>query len=99
MDTLISFLAIFGLQFLITQSEGPFGLIAKMRSLLFRLGPLGPFFYKLFECPFCSGCWAGAAIYMIGQEPYKLASFVLWVLAGGAVCLVADGVVSKLHQQ
>lgn len=98
MNIILYLLAIFGLYFLIVQSDGPFGLIGKGRNLLMRAGVLGPFFYKLFECPFCSGCWAGAAIYLISQYPYKLSDGALWVLTGGSVCLMMDGLLTHLHR-
>ena len=99
MNTVFYMLAIYGLYFLFVQSDGPFGIIGKFRNLLMRCGPFGPFFYKLFACPYCSGCWAGAAIYMIAQEHYKLSSFALWVLTGGTVCLMLDAALTRLHRE
>jgi hypothetical protein len=99
MNILFSLLAIYGLYFLIVQSDGPFGIIGKARNLLMRFGALGPFFYKLFSCPFCSGCWSGLVIYMITQHPYKLSDAVLWVLTGGATCLMLEAVSAWLHKE
>jgi len=99
MNILFYLLAIFGLQFLVTQSDGPFGIIGKARNLLMRAGVLGPFFYKLFSCPFCSGCYSGLIIYLISQHSYKLSEGALWVLTGGSTCLILDGVLARLHRE
>jgi hypothetical protein len=99
MELLIIILAIYGLQFLITQSDGPFGVIAHARGWLMRNKYFGVFFYKLFDCPFCSGCWSGGIIYLISQQSYKLSSGICWVLTGGIICLMLNAVLERLHRE
>jgi hypothetical protein len=89
----ISILAIFGIFFALKEADGPFDLMLKLRLQLFRVPYLGVFFYKLFECPFCLGCWAGLSVYLL--QPFPI---VLWFLAGGAVCLFGTGLMGYLFR-
>jgi len=91
--------AIFGLAFAIKQTDGPWDIITKWRNLMMRLPLVGPQFYKLLDCFYCTGFWSGLVIYFLTQESYKLGWAICWGLAGGTICLVVDGVISKLHQQ
>lgn len=95
MESIIYLLAVFGLQFLITQSNGPFNSISNMRNWLIRNKYYGVFFYKLLSCSFCSGCWAGLIIYLLIIIKFN---FCLWFFAGGSICLIIDALLLKLHQ-
>ncbi len=96
MDFLICFLAIYGLSFFIKDSDGPWGVMNWFRHTLVSNKYVGVFFYKLFDCYFCVGCHCGWAVYLL----YKAhLFFILWILAGGAICLILDGVVSRLHRE
>jgi hypothetical protein len=99
MDIIIAILAIYGLQFLITQSDGPFGIIAWMRNWLMRNQYLGVFFYKLLSCPLCSGFWAGLTVYLMTQESYKLGWALCYALAGAAVCVIIDTIHTRLLRE
>lgn len=95
MDIIFCLLAIYGLTYLIRQSDGPFGIIAWARNILMRNKYFGVLFYKLFSCPFCTGIWSGAIIYLI----YNLKinhHLMIWSLAGGAFCLFLEIVINKL---
>jgi hypothetical protein len=99
MELLIIILAIYGLQFLITQSDGPFGVIAHSRGWLMRNKYLGVFFYELFGCPFCSGMWAAGIIYLISQQTYKLGYGICFILTGGIICLMLTAILERLHRE
>jgi hypothetical protein len=99
MNTVIALLAVFGLQFLITQADGPFGVIAWMRNWLIRNKYFGVFFYQLLSCPLCSGWWAGLTIYFLSQESYKLNGAILWGLSGSATCLILGAILDRLQRQ
>ena len=99
MEIIIAILAIFGLQFLITQSDGPFGVIAPARNWLMRNKFVGVFFYKLLSCPACSGWWVGLAIYFLTQEPYKLNWAICWGLFGSGTCVMLNAVLERLHRE
>jgi len=99
MDLIISLLAVYGLQFLITQSNGPFNLISRFRNWLFLRKSCGPFFFDLFSCSFYSCCWAGTIIYPLTGQSWKLAPFILWVLTSGTVGLILEAILSRLHRE
>jgi predicted metal-binding membrane protein len=80
---LLLILAIFSIWFCFTQADGPFDLILKGRNALFRNRYVGVFAYKLFSCPYCSGCWSALIAYLL--QPFPI---VLWFLAGGTICLL-----------
>ena len=81
---IIYLLAIFSLAFFFKESDGPFGIMNKIRSLLMNNKYVGVFFYKLLSCNFCIGCWAGGAVY--GLYYFNLI-LPLWFLAGGSLYL------------
>lgn len=96
--TLLSILAIFGLTFLVKETEGPWGIISWFRNKLMTNKYVGVFFYKLFSCYFCSGCHAGYIIYLF-SAPYKewsLVQFILWTLAGGTISFCINAILERL---
>jgi len=97
MGLLISILAIFGLAFLLKESDGPWGIIAWFRSLLFRNKYVGVFFYQLLDCYFCLGFHCGWIVYLLSGEPFRWQFIILWGLAGGVISLIMDGVLARLN--
>ena len=87
MEIIIYLLAIFGLAFLIKESDGPFDIILYLRNMLMRNKYVGVFFYKLFSCYFCVGCHAGWIIYLFQMNNFNLYNLIIWTLAGGSFSL------------
>lgn len=98
---IIQLLAIFGLVFLIKETDGPWGIISWFRNKLIGSRFVGVFFYKLLSCYFCTGCHAGWMIYLlsISYHEWSISNFVLWVLAGGTLSFVMNLVIEKLSNQ
>lgn len=99
MNILIALLAIFGLAFAIKETDGPWNMMGHLRNLLFRLPWVGVVIFKLLDCYFCTGWWAGLVVYFLTQEPYKLGWAICWALTGGTVCLIIDGLLLYLHRE
>lgn len=99
METIITLVAIFGLAFLVKDSDGPWGVMSWLRNKLIDNKYVGPFFYKLFDCYFCTGCHCGWIVYLLSHESYKIQSFILWTLAGGAISLILDTIMTRLHRE
>lgn len=86
-EMLIYVCAIFGLAFLLKESDGPWGLVAKGRNLLIGHKKVGKFFYDLLDCYFCLGFHCGWIVYLLSAEPFHLQFIILWGLAGGTISL------------
>lgn len=99
MNLVISIFAIYGLAFLIKESDGPWGVIAWLRNRLIRTKWVGVFFYKLLNCYFCVGCHCGWIVYLLSAESYKWQFFILWALAGGTACLILDAIHTRLLRE
>lgn len=99
LETIITVCAIYGLAFLLKESDGPWGIIAWARDKVFRLPYVGVFFFKLLDCYFCLGFHCGWIVYLLSQETWKIQFFILWGLAGGAICLIIDTILSRLHRE
>ena len=97
MSIVILIASIYGLAFLIKETDGPFGTIAWVRNKCLQNKYVGVFFYKLLSCYFCTGMYCGAVVYLLSQSPFQCNLLFLWSLAGGVICLVIDGVLNKLH--
>lgn len=95
---LINLFAIFGLAFLIKESDGPWGIMAWIRNKLIDNKYVGVFFFKLLDCYFCMGCHCGWIVYLLTVNVYAWQFFILWTLAGGTISLIIDALLSKLHQ-
>lgn len=98
MNTVILLASIYGLTFLIKETEGPWGIISWLRNKLMINKYVGVFFYKLFSCYFCSGCHAGYIVYLL-STPYRdwsITQFILWTLAGGAISFVINVILERL---
>ena len=99
MNTIVLICAIYGLSFAIRQTDGPWDLIARWRNWMMRLPVIGVQFYKLLDCPYCTGFWAGLGIYFLSQESYKLNWAICWGLAGASTNLILDGLLSFSHRE
>lgn len=95
--SLLAILCIFGLAFLVKESDGPFDLISKARFALMQNKYLGVFFYKLLDCYFCVGFHAGWIIYLLLERHYHFNLLICWGLAGGTSSLILDKVIDKLR--
>jgi hypothetical protein len=98
MDLIIAVLAIYGLAFLLKESDGPWGMINWFRRTLFNLPWAGVFFIKLFDCYFCLGCHCGWVVYLLSASMPSWHFFILYSLAGGTICLLIDALFSMLHR-
>jgi hypothetical protein len=96
LDCIITICAIFGLAFLLKESDGPWGLIGKGRNLLLTNKHVGVFFYQLLDCYFCLGFHCGWIAYLLHEHHYSLQFFILWGLAGGIISLTFNALLSKL---
>jgi hypothetical protein len=92
----VALLAVFGLTFLIKQSDGPWGIINWFRNKLISNQFAGVFFYKLLDCWFCTGCHAGWIVYLLYLTHQF---FIIWVLAGGAICIILGAVHEFLYRE
>jgi len=92
---LIYILAIFGLNFAIRQTSGPYGSIAWLRNKLMSNRHLGVLFYQLLECSFCSGFWCGIVICLL-QGEIHINQLIVWGLAGATISLILDATLTKL---
>lgn len=99
MELVISFFAIFGLAFLLKDSDGPWGIMNWFRRTLFNLPKVGSFFIKLFDCYFCLGCHCGWIIYLLSAPSFSWQFFVIWTLAGGAISLILEAALSRLQRE
>jgi hypothetical protein len=98
-EVIVTLFAIYGLAFLLKDSAGPFDIMDWIRRHLFQLPKVGPFFFKLFDCYFCLGCHCGWIVYLLSHESYNFQFFILWTLAGGAISLILNGVIERLHRE
>ena len=99
MNAVILVCAIFGLAFAIKQTDGPWNLVSRWRNWMMRVPFVGVQFYKLLDCYYCTGFWAGLAVYFLSEESYKLGWALCWGLAGGTICLIIDGALTFLHRE
>ena len=101
MEIVLYLLSIFSLAFLIKESDGPWGIMAWIRNKLMSNKYVGVFFYKLLSCWHCTGMHAGWVIYLIATpfNKLELRSFVLWSLAGGAICYIINLILEKIQAQ
>jgi hypothetical protein len=98
MNIFILVLSIYGLSFLIKESDGPFGIMNSIRNRLITNKYLGVFFYKLLSCYFCVGCHAGWIIYLLSTPRPSLNYFFIWTMAGGAIGLIFNALLEKLYK-
>lgn len=99
LDCLVTVCAIFGLAFALKQADGPWDLIAKWRNWMASVPLIGVQFYKLLDCYFCLGFHCGWIVYLLHEAEWKFEFFILWGLAGGVICLILDGVLTRLHRE
>jgi hypothetical protein len=97
-ESIIIIFAIYGFAFLVKDSDGPFDIIHKVRLILIQNKYVGVFFFKLFECYFCIGCHCGWIVYLLSQKTYSWQFFILWTVAGGAISLILNAILSRLYR-
>ena len=90
MSVVFPILAIFGLAFLIKESDGPWGIMSWARNKLINNKYVGVFFFKLLECYFCVGFHAGWIVYLLTHPVWKINFIILWGLAGASISLIID---------
>ena len=98
LNTFIVIFSMFGLAFLIKESDGPFDIMSRLRNLLMRNKYVGVFFFKLLDCYFCTGFHTGWIIYLLHEKNWHLNLLFCWGLAGGAVSLMMDAALSSLKK-
>lgn len=98
MNIIILILAIFGLSFLIKESDGPWGIMNSIRHMLISNKYVGVFFYKLLSCYFCVGCHAGWIVYLLSEANPNLNYFLIWTLTGGATSVILNALLEKLYK-
>lgn len=91
-------LAIYALSYWIRFLDGPFDWFLKVRLALIRNQYAGPFFYRLFECPWCFSAHCGYLIYLLMMDHFSVRYFVLWTLVGSLVGYIGDRVVALLEK-
>lgn len=96
LDAIIVVCAIFGLAFLLKESDGPWGLIGRARNILLNNKHVGVFFFKLLDCYFCLGFHCGWIVYLLHESHYSVHFFILWGLAGTMISLTFNSLLSKL---
>jgi len=96
---IIAFLAIYGLAFLIKQSDGPFGIINWTRNKLISNKFVGVFFYQMLDCWFCTGCHCVWIVYLLYEKDWTWQFFILWTLAGGVISLTLNEVRERLLRE
>ena len=96
MDILIYILAIYGLAFFIKESDGPWGLMGKLRAAALRDEYIGVYVYKLLDCYFCLGVQCGWIVCLLAEKSWHPNLLICWGLAGGVICLILDRVFVKL---
>lgn len=99
MEIIICLLAMYGLVFLIKESDGPWNLMSRFRNALMRNKYVGVFFYKLLSCWFCAGCHAGYIVYLLYTpfHNWAIGNFIIWSLSGGTFCIIITSILSKLN--
>lgn len=96
LDCVITVCAIFGLAFLIKESDGPWGIMAWLRNAVMQSKRFGVFFYKLLDCYFCLGFHCGWIVYLLHERAHNFEFFILWGLAGGVISLILNALLGKL---
>lgn len=97
MNIIISLLAIYGITFFIKEKDGPFDVMTIIRSKLMKNQYVGVFFYKLLDCYFCVGTYAGIIVYVISKHFQGLDMYeaMLWGFAGAATSMIINMWASK----
>jgi hypothetical protein len=91
----IQILAIYTLSIVFRQLDGPFDLFQKARLWLLRLEYVGPFVYKLLECPYCIGFHCGWMVYLLSCPSFSLGWFFLWGFAGSSIVAILDRILER----
>jgi hypothetical protein len=66
---------------------------------MMKLPVIGVQFYKLLDCAYCSGTWAGWIVYLLCMHDFKWQFFILFGLAGGTINLILDAILYRLNKE
>ena len=99
MDLIVFLLATFGLNFMLRNADGPFGIIARWRNWMMRVPWLGVQFMNWLSCPLCSGIWCAAGLFWLCVDGKTFGQAVTWILAGGAACSLIESVLNRLNRE
>jgi len=97
-NIVLCLLAMYSLSFFIKETPGPFDLMSRLRNLLMINKYVGVFFYKLFSCYYCIGCYSGLIIYLLTNNNCNIKECLIWMLAGGAVSFVINIIVERINK-
>jgi hypothetical protein len=94
LDSIFKILAIYSITFAIKETS----LLDSPREWLMKRSS---FFYKLISCPYCLTTHSGYLAYLLFNHPsnYTWRGFLLWLLAGGPIGLIFNGVINKLYAE
>ena len=104
MNTIIFLLAAYGLMFLIKEADGPFDVFSKARRFLMSIKYVGPMFYRVFSCYFCSGIHASWILYLLyfPVATWHIRNFAVYTFAGASfayiVSIILDSISTKSSQ-
>lgn len=98
MEYILYLVAMYGLSFFIKETPGPFDLMARLRNWLMTNKYVGVFFYKLFSCYFCVGCYSGWIVYLLANDHWKTKDCLIWMLAGGAISFIINAIVERISK-
>ena len=104
MHIIIFLLAVYGLMFILKEADGPFDIFSKARRFLMSIKYVGPMFYRVFSCYFCSGIHAGWISYLLyfPISTWHVRSFAAYTFAGDAfsyvISIVLDSISTKSSQ-
>lgn len=97
MDIVLLLLAVCGVATAVSQTEGPFGLVSKVRNLLAHIPLLGPMLLSVLSCNFCLGFWSGLAVHVLtGGNVLNVSESLVMAFAGGTFNSLFGVVMSKL---
>lgn len=98
LETVICIFAIFSFAFMVKETDGPFGIIDKIRLTIYRLKYIGPMVYKLLQCYFCTGFYAGIFVYLLHNHFQDISGYdmVLWALAGACVSMCMSLIMNRV---
>lgn len=97
--TLLILLSAFGLAFALKQTDGPWDVVSKWRNLMMRIPIIGPQFYKLLDCYYCTGTWTGIIIYLLTPGAHTWQFLIIYGLASGAGSLILSAILERLQRE
>lgn len=98
MKIFLCLIAMYSLSFFIKETPGPFDLMSRLRNWLMINKYVGVFFYKLFSCYYCVGCYSGLIIYLLANDVWSIKECLIWMLAGGAISFIINAIVERISK-